>query len=717
MANEQKTDVQAETDADIFLECKARLEIAIACEGQNRSNALDALNFRYVEQWPDDTKNERDDDGRPALTVNHTDTLCRKTENQIKQARPRIKAHPLDSKSDPDTAETVNGLLRHIENISDASIAYDRAAASALDIGWGYARIISKYCYEMGYKDAGYSDQELLITCIRNALTCYDDPSAVHPTGCDRRWFIISAKMKRAAFKRQYPNQELNDFNGSQGAGDYTLDWENKEDIRLAEYYRIHEKQEWLYCLSDGQAILESELPSEETRQAIGLTFAMNKDGSVVRRKTCVEQVQWFKLNGTKVVDRRDLPGYWIPVVRCLGNEIDVNGEVIRWGMVKNMMEPAQMFNYWTTMATERYALAPKAPWVGAEGQFDGHPEWDDANQKSYSVLKYKPTVGPNGELLPAPQRTPPAPVEAGMSEAAQAAERNLMAMAGMLMEQPQEQRIIGGNKYLQRKQAERDLSHFQYFDNQTLFIAQIGRICLDSVPYYYDTPRMQRIIGEDGTAQMVKLNDKQTDEETGVDKIKNDMTVGKYDVVMDAGPSYQTKREESSETMLNLADSKIGEQIVKVGSDLIVRNMDFAGAQELADRLAVTTPKGFEKAIENLPKQAQTIVKTLMAQNQQLSEQLQQAVQEIKTKAGIEQMRQEGETHRTLIKTGTDDKNSERDFTGWMHDIDVKSITARDVAEIHGATALLNTRQEAEANDKAADKMIAAGLKDRAEA
>lgn len=1036
---DQKTDKQAETDKEIFDECKARLELAIACEGSNRTEGLKALEFRYIDQWDNDTRNERDFEGRPALTVNHTDTLCRKTENQLKQARPRIKVQPVDGGADIETADVESGMIRHIENISNASIAYDRAATSALDIGWGYWRVVPEYC------DPKSFNQELKIKSIRNSFTVYDDPSCLDPTGNDRKWIIITTKMKRAQAKRE--GMELIDFTGSQGPGDYVLDWENKEDIRLAEYYRIHEKVEWLYQMADGSTLFESELPSEEVQEALGMKFAMTPDNQKVKRQSCQYQVQWFKLNGTKVVDRRDLPGKWIPVVRCLGNEVDVNGQCIRFGMVKNMMEPAQMFNYWTplaldtpiptpkgwsrmselavgdhvfsesgkpceivglspvfihreclrvtfddgssivaddghlwrveergkrtktgetwlattiptkeltpkkhfidmalpidlpdadlpinpytlgswlgdgfsyggqicagqcdleetrsilesrgerlgpsystdkaaplftvrglqkklrengllinkhipqkylrassaqrmellrglmdtdgacstsgqcsftstsaaisagfsellrslgikskvlvrasrknvmhgrsiesaehfqysftthlpifalsrklgmigrrkqerrrtarfairsiervasapvrciavaneshlflagesmvpthnTMATERYALAPKAPWVAAEGQLEGHPEWDDANQKSYSVLKYKPTVGPDGSVIPPPQRTPPAPVEAGMAEAAAQAERNLLAVAGMPAENPGDARVLAGNKYLERRLAERDLTHFQYFDNQSLAIAQTGRIIIDLIPHYYDTKRIQRIIGEDGTSTTVTLNDAQ--ESNGVRTVKNDLTVGEYDVVMDSGPSYQTKREESAETMVNLLGTPLGESVVKVGADLVVRNMDFAGAQELADRLATQTPEGIKKALEQLPKQAQTIVKTLMAQNQQQAQIIEKMQMELKYKAGIEQMKQEGETHRTIIKSGTDDKNSERDFAGWMHDIDVKSVTARDVAEINAASKLLNTRQEAEANEKAADKMIAAGLKDR---
>lgn len=374
------------------------------------------------------------------------------------------------------------------------------------------------------------------------------------------------------------------------------------------------------------------------------------------------------------------------------------------------------MYNYWRTSETERYALAPKAPWVMAEGQADGHPEWDDANQRSYSRLVYKPVETMGGSLLPPPQRQAPVQVEAGMAEAAQGAEHDLMAVAGMPHEPGQDSpgQVISGNA-IRRRQAISDISHYQYFDNEVLAQSHTGRILLGQIPYYYDTQRMQRIIGDDGVPSMQEINAPETDENGAVTRVKNDLTIGRYDVVMDTGPGYQTKREEGAEAMLSLLSTPLGEQITKVGADLVVRNLDFAGADDLADRLVTTTPEGMQKAIEGLPKQAQTIVATMQQQVQQLQQANQHLQLELKYRGSIEEMKQQAQTERTHIQATTDDKNSRRDFQGWMHDIDVKSTTARDVAEIRVTGELLNTHVEAEHNKAAADRMIKQGERDSA--
>lgn len=719
-------DKDATTDEGIWRECAERLRIATAAESENRIKGIDAKRFRWGDQWDADVRNVRKIDGRPALTINHTNTFCQRQENTLRQQRPRIKCHPVGDGADVDTASVVNGLIRHIEDRSTASVAYDTGVKNAVDIGWGYWRVISEYI------DPRSFDQELMIKPIRNPFTVYMDPSSVMPDGRDQYWCIISETMKRAEYKRRYPKAANVEWRYTDAPGDMTTDWESKDEVRLAEYYRIHEVRDTLCRLSDGQTKYRSDLADPDVISALGLTI-------VAERPSTRCEVQWFRLNGKTVVDRRTDPGEHIPVVRCEGNVEDVNGRVLRKGMVEDLKDPAQMFNYWRTAQTERYALTPKAPWVAAEGQIEGHPEWNDANQKSYSTLVYKPIAGPDGVTpLPPPQRIPPAQVEAGMTEAASGAEHDLMSVAGMPQENPEiSARVVSGNKYLQRRQGMQDLTHFQYYDNQTLAIAWTGVLLLERIPAYYDTQRMQRIIREDGQPEMVTLNERADHPENpAVQIVKNDMSVGRYAVVMDTGPGYATKREEAAENMIELLNTPLGEVVVQKGPDIVLRNIDHPGFDQLADRVAATTPGAMDEIMEGLPKQAQTIISSLQEQLKQMQDQNQQQALEIKYGRGIAELKEEGATKRTLItattkahdterKADSDDLNSKRDYDGWQSEVDrntrtklavahIQRDTALDVAEIKVGGQLLNTHVEAAHEAKAADKAIEAAQTDR---
>jgi Phage P22-like portal protein len=707
---------QAITDQEIVKECAERFRIAIEAESDNRAKGVQALEFRDGQQWPDDLYNQRKIDRRPSLTINHTNTFVRRVVNNMRQERPRIKVHPVGDGADIAKANVIGGLIRHIENMSGAGIAYDTGGESAVTIGWGYWRVMSDYTEQNSF------DQELLIKPIRNTFTVYMDPASTLPTGEDCEWCIISETMKRIDYAREYPNAQNVEFQQS-GNGDALAQWESKDEIRLAEYYRIRKTEQTLYRMTNGMALFPDQIEelSEELAEA-KVTYQMS-GGKKVSRPSTRKIVEWYRLNGQAIVDRRSkdenpLPDKWIPVIRCEGNVLDLNGRVRRKGMVWDLMDPARMYNYWRTMETELLALAPKAPWVVAAGQLDGHEEWKDANQKPYSALVYEPAFieQPDGtkQLLPPPSRTPPVAVPAGAVQAAQGAQQDLMAVAGMPHDPSADVpgAAISGVA-LQRRQALSDIGHFQYYDNQTRAICHTGRILLSLIPYYYDTPRMQRIIGEDGVPDLQPINQSQPTgqvDTTGaaIMAVKNDLKIGRYDVVMDTGPGYETKRLEGANSMLELLKTELAKPITMVGADLVVRSMDFAGADDLANRLMPTNPAGMQKAIAALPKEAQGVVQALQQQLQQAQQNLQAAQMQIKFKTDIEQgwMAVERDKINATLKDANDANQVKE------KDTHVRSATQLQVAEIQQAGSIIGQHVQAHHDGVARREEIASAEK-----
>ena len=695
----------ATTDKEIFLEACERLRLAEQAEGQNRNNAIIALEFEDGQQWPDDLYNLRKINRRPTLTINHTRTMVRRVVNNMRQQRPRIKVHPVGDGANVDLAQKIGGIIRHIENRSEGSTAYDVAGESAVKIGWGYFRLVTEYCDDDSF------DQEIKILPIRNPFTVYMDPAAQQGTGEDAQWCIISEMMKRSEYERKFPKEEETDWLPG-GAGDEFKDWETDEQIRIAEYFRISKRKDTLLKLTDGRSMYESEYKRGPYASA-GIGIARDLRGNEIKRPTERRQIEWFRINGTTVIQKVELPGRYIPVVRVEGNTLDLNGEVRRKGMVADCMDAGRMYNYWRTCETEMIALAPRAPWLVAAGQTDGHPEWKDANQKPYSALTYDPAFieQPDGSKtpLPPPVRQEPVQIPAGFVNAAESAAKDLMALAGMPHEpgvdKPGE--VVSGEA-LRRRQAISDIGHFQYYDNQTRSIALGGRIMLDWIPHYYSTERMQRIIGEDGVPEMVKLN------ERALDQIKNDVTVGRYDVVMDTGPGYETKRLEGADAMLDLLRTTLGEPVAKVGADIIVRNMDFAGASDLADRLAPLTPEGLKQTIEQLPKQAQGIVTAMQQQLQAAQQQIQHLQLEIKYKGGIAQMQEQAETSRHLLTEQTKRADIQTEAQVRREDTHTRAQTSIAVAEIGAAGKLLDTHLAGKYDKEAreADRLLAQAQK-----
>lgn len=627
-------DFDAISEKAIYEEARDRLNIAEEAESENRKAAKADLEFREGTQWDKQPYTTSEALNQPQLTINLTDAIVRRVVNNIKQQRPRGKCHPV-ADADIELAKLMNGIGRHVEYRSNAGLAYDIGADMAVTMGWGWWRILIEYV------DPRSPWKDIRIAPIRNTFTVYADPAALMPTAEDMDWALVTILMKRTEYKRLYPkaiNAEWTD-----GAEEGEREWEQKEQLRLAEYFRIREVDANLFKVTEQSGRTywryEDELPSEERLALLGASAEFERES--VKR-----QVEWFRLNGVKVVERAILPGSYIPLIRCEGNAVDIDGRIKRRGMVRTMQDPARMVNYGETAKIKRLGLAPQAPWVAAEGQLEGHEEWSDTNNTSHPVLEYKPITVPSAlggeQVLPPPQRQPPAQIEQGFSELVMGMRTNLAAVAGM-EHQPAidtQGEIISGAA-IKRREGLSDQSHFQYYDNQTLAIAHTWKIIAEYAPHVLSEGQMQRIIGEDGKPTLEQVTA----------KLKHDLMIAKFDVVMDTGPGYETKREEGAETLINLL--KIGplaQIVASVGADLVFRSLDHPYMQELADRISAQTPEGLKKLMEELPERARSVIQALANQNQKL----QQAIQKLQSGEVKSQIAAEAKIHDTAVRAQT---------------------------------------------------------------
>ena len=320
---------------------RACLKLAMDADGGNRAAAVDDLNFSAGDQWPQAIRMQRELDKRPCLTINKTDTFIRSVVNNMRQQRPRIKVHPVASGSDQQIAEVIEGLIRHIEVSSNAELAYDTASDYQVRMGWGYWRIASRYVDERSF------DQDLYIDRIRNPFSVYMDPSSISPDGTDAQWVLITDRIRKDEFERTYPGAKLVDFDGD--VGDERAAWSSKEEIMIAEFWRIEEKPEKLLQLSDGSSLFVSEAEGAKDKGD------MLQDGRVVIdvRDSVKRVVKWSKVTGTQELDKRDWPGKYIPVVPTYGAELLENGNVIRYGMVRQLKDPQRMYNFWRPLSLD----------------------------------------------------------------------------------------------------------------------------------------------------------------------------------------------------------------------------------------------------------------------------------------------------------------------------------------------------------------------------
>lgn len=674
MADDYGSEYDGEFDPRIG-EAQKFLQLAADADSNNRAEAQEDLKFAAGDQWPVEIQNSRTLEARPCLTINKIDAYIKQITNQQRQQRPRIKVHGMNNESDAKVAEILQGICRHIEVNSNADTAYDEAFDYAVRMGWGYWRVVTDYISEDSF------DQEIYIEPIHNPFTVYFDPNSILPDGSDAEKCLITEVISKNVFRSLYPDADDEVSFTQRATGDVLAEWVMKEDIRIAEYFYTERKPATLVMLSDGTKLYKDELKDGELEM-----MAANGIIVVDERPSYKKVIKWCKLTAMQVLEEREWPGKYIPVIPVYGQRLFVESKRKKFGLVRMAKDPQRMYNFWQTSITESVALAPKAKWLLAEGQDEGHEnEWVQANIKSTPVLRYKQT-DIEGRPAPVPTRLQPEPPPAGILAASASINDDLQAVLGVFDPNQLPTGNISG-KALMGQQQQIDLTNYHYYDNLTRSIKHTGKILLDLIPHIYDSQRVMRIIGEDGQPEMVTINEPSQTEE-GVYEILNDVTVGLYDVVMDTGPGYNSKRLEAVNSMMPLMQGN--EQLFQMAGDLFIRNMDFPGSDVIADRLAAMNPMAQIDEKSKIPPMAQMKMKQMEDQNKQLQDQLIAMQLEINNRAQVAQIKEDGANKRKLMDVTARAHNTETMAEVKVNDQNTRAITSQNKTEIDAIVELM---------------------------
>lgn len=598
--------------------CRDRFKEAQEYWSGDYDDALDDIKFRAGEQWPTVYVTQREIDKRPCLVVDKLNQYVRQIVNDGRQNRPSIKVRPVDSGSDIQTSEVFQGIIKHIEDRSGADMAYDTAIDNAATCGYGYFKVINEYA-----KDDGF-EQELCIKRVRNPLSIYIDPDAKEADGSDMKYAFEVEEMKMDDFKAKYPGKIPEDFK----VDSETSDWYEGDKVRLARYWYVEETERTLYQLQDGTVVEEEEF--NELKDA-GLSL---EDRVVASRKIPKHTVWHALVSGKEYLEEpQEWIGKYIPILVVYGNELDIEGKATHFGIIRQAKDAQRLYNYSRSAFAERVALSPKAPWVAAEGQVENYSEeWETANVKNHSVLRYTP-ISVAGKIVGAPQRQPAADIPSGFAQDMQISEHDIEASVGMYrasLGAPSNER---SGKAILARQKEGDTGTFHYHDNLNRAIRHCGRILVDLIPKIYDTYRVVRILGYDGTPDQVQIDPSipTASQKNGTSNIYN-LGVGTYDVTITTGPSYNTLRMEAAESMMQLIQAH--PDLMSVIGDVFVKNMDWPGAEEISERLKIMLPPQIQEAEQarkqgGMPPEMQAMIQGFEQAMQEKDMQLQQIIGE----------------------------------------------------------------------------------------
>jgi len=646
IGDRQPTDEQA-----IVREALERWKNANEAETENRRAAIEDQEFLNGEHWPENIKRAREDQNRPCLTINRLPAFLDQVVGDARKNRPRIKVRPVDDKSDTKVADILSGIIRNIEYQNNADAIYDYVLEQAAGSGFSYFLLGTKYVGNDTF------DQEVTMRRIRNCFSVYLDPDAQEPDKSDASWGFVCEDISKEEFKRRYPKADEKGQDWERGYGEEYSNWFQVESVRVADYYKKVYKERKIMQLSDGSVVSEKDVDKALTAARFDDYGVLLPPLTVVKTRTVKDvEVQHYKISGNSILEpMRKWAGDNIPIIAVLGKELNVQGRTIYRGLIRHAKDSARMYNYWRTLSTEVVALAPKAPWIAAAEQVEGYEaEWRTANTSNTSLLRYKYIPG-----LPLPQRTSPGTIPTGMVNEAQISVDDQKAVIGIYDAGLGKRSNETSGLAIRERKRESDTGTYAFPDNLARSLGNAGRQMIEVIRRLYDTPRIVRIRGLDDSERFVMVN-QQIPPESGNKYTHDgkplkdgqgafyDLSVGKYDVVVDTGPSASTQRTEAAESMLDFV--KAVPAAGEVTMDLVADSMDWPKREEFAKRLRKVLPPGVADPMND--EDGQPEPPKPPSPQEQAAMQAQQAAQEIeKAKLQLEFAKIEVEKEKLQVE------------------------------------------------------------------
>lgn len=556
------------TDEELLTEARRLFDLASEAENENRENALDDLRFaRLGEQWPREVEEARRLEGRPCLTINRLPAFIRQVVNDARQNKPAIKVHPADDSADPETAEIFNGLIRNIEVTSDADVAFDTALESAVTGGFGYFRVNTRY------SDEDTFDQDLVIERIANPFSVFGDPFSTAADSSDWDNAFIVESMSKDAFERKYKGAEAVDWS-SDGYVGLGTPWIDEDQVMVCEWWTREEARKQIVQVSNGE-VVDLQVFNANADQFAELGLEVVGEPREVRGHKVVQRI----MTGGEILETVQWGGKYIPIIPVYGEEVNVEGKRFFRSMVRDAKDPQRMFNYWRTASTELVALAPKTPFIGQKGSFvTDADKWASANVASHAYIEY------DGNS--APQRQPFAGVPAGSLQEALNASDDIKAILGLHDASLGARSNETSGVAIMARQREGDVSTFHFIDNLSRAIRHAGRVLIDLIPKVYSTDRVIRTLGPSDEPETVRIGQEAgevQDQRGEIIKIYA-LNAGKYDLTVQTGPSFTTRRQEAAAQMQELF--RAYPPAAEVIGDLFVKAQDWPMAEEIAERL-----------------------------------------------------------------------------------------------------------------------------------
>lgn len=576
-------------------------------------------------QWDSKDYEDRIKKGRPALQFDQLSQFINQVSNNVRMSTPSINVIPSDDAATNDVAKIIKGRIKDIEYQSKADDAYDTGVNSAIKCSIGFIRVDHDYKHPTGF------EQELKIKRVVNPFAILLDPDSIEPDGSDAMSAIVIDELSEANFEREFPSKEKVSFCAEEDRDAH----QSKNIVCIAEYFKIEITSELYGLLPNGEV--------EPLRKGVEYKQTRPYEKRTVRR---------YKLSGQDILEETTFPGRYIPIIPVYGEEAWEGGKRKLNSLIRRAKDPQRMFNYWKSTEAELLKRAPKAVAIAPGGVTEPYAEdWKNPD-KSY-VLRYEAKQGKDGTWLPAPTLNQPPPIPAGIVNASMAAQQDIKSTMGLYNAFVGQTSNETSGIAINARKVEGDRSVYHFGDNLVRSIGQVGNVLVCAIAEIEDTPKLSRIIGDDGNAELVGVNGALAEGQ----KESFFLSRGQYSIRVMTGSSLPTMKLEAAQMLKELMAEN--PNIAALVSDLFIKYQDFPGSEAIAKRLEVMLPPEIKAMMNNESQDPQLV--SLTQQNQKMHAVVQQLQAQLQA-AQADKSMSDFEAQTKLIEAQTKQQQAQFD-------------------------------------------------------
>lgn len=549
----------------------AQLQQAQEADKDRRDMARAAHDFLDAPdgQWEPDIANLYSREKKPRYTFDMTSAIVDQIVGHVDSRDYDIVVRPAGGDASKETAKTFDGLVRNIENISDADQIYAMSGREMVTGGLDGWRVKQRFVNDNSF------DQDLVIDSVGNFLDRVWFGPHQKPDASDAKFCWILSGLTPEEYDEAYPDKPRADVSSDRDGHTY---FHRTDLVMVGEFIYLKPEKRELVLMSDGQVHVV-----DDKFQQVADELYMQGIVPVDKRSRTVHVVhsRIFNASDWLTESRETVFQNWLPVIPCYANFKYYEDKCIWYGAVEKLQDAQRVYNYGKSRQIEEGALSPRELYWLTPAQAEGYEE--DLAKLNVTTEPYM-LFNPDPLSPGIPQRSHPAQVNPGLQTMTEDMKLIINQSAGLYGPNMGENPFEQSGRAIEALQDRGDTGNNKYVRAMEIAQRHTGRILVNAIPRVYTQGRQVRLLREDGGFELTTIGRRVQDQQTGQWITLDNLEAGVYDCICESGPSFKSRQNQTVSVLKEIGT--VDPSVIEISKDVLISNITAPGMDQVARRV-----------------------------------------------------------------------------------------------------------------------------------